>query len=279
MDTFVEKLSGTRRLLLPAALVLLTVLLSGTAVFGRGDPFPRAAAAYLVQVDGSILWSREPARRLPPASLAKLMTALLALERLSPGAEVAVSAAAARETGTRLGLREKERFRAGDLLAAMLVASANDACRALADALAPEARFTAMMNERARQWGMHDSHFTNGCGHDDGGTYSSAADLAILADHALAHPAIRGLAALPGLAIVSAGGRTVSFTNTNALIGRFPGITGLKTGFTPQAGKCLIASAEREGRRVLLVMLDAANRWWDAEDILRLALAHGALPE
>ncbi len=259
-------------------LLVLGLLLAGQPAYGQADPFPQIAAAYLVEVDGQILWSHQASQRLPPASLTKLMTALVVLDRLPPATVVTVSRAAAAATGSRLGLREKERLRAGDLLAGMLIASANDACRALMDAVAEKPRFVTMMNQQARQWGMSDSHFTNGCGHDEPAHYTSARDLAVLAEKALSRPAIRALAALPGLAIATVdGARQYRFTSTNALLGRCPGVNGLKTGYTPRAGKCLIASAERGPHRVLLVMLNATNRWWDAEDILNLAFAHETL--
>ncbi len=259
-----------------ALLLFSALVLAGQpAAAGVADPFPQTASAYLVRVDGQVLWSHQPQRHLPPASLTKLMTALLVLEHLPPGREISVSPAAARESGTRLGLKAGERFRAGELLAAMLVDSANDACRALADAVSPPDRFIALMNRQARQWGMRDTHFGNACGHDGPDHYSTVHDLTILADQGLGHPEIRGLAALPELTITTSDGRRrFHFANTNELLGRSPGVVGLKTGFTPRAGKCLIAYAERGGHRILLVMLNAHDRWWDAADILDLALAH-----
>lgn len=257
--------------------LLFGLVLVSRPALGETDPFPHMAAAYLVQVDGQTLWGKQPALRLPPASLTKLMTALLVLDQVQPAAEVVVSRAAAGETGTRLGLRERERFRARDLLAAALIASANDACRALMDKVAGQQRFVAMMNQRARLWGMADTHFSNGCGHDGPAHYSSARDLAVLAEKALAQPVIRELAARSELAIASIDGRQQHrLASTNALLGRCPGVIGLKTGHTRLAGNCLIAYAERGGRHVLLVMLNAPNRWWDAADIFTLAFGHGA---
>src|SRR5512144_2357827 len=122
----------------------------------------------MVQADSNVLWSRHTDRHLPPASLTKLMTALLVLEHGQPDEAVTVTPDATRETGSRLGLKTGERFRLHDLLAAALLPSANDACQALADHLAgDEARFVARMNRRAQELGMHGTHFTNACGHDE----------------------------------------------------------------------------------------------------------------
>src|SRR5262250_1999773 len=114
------------------------------------DPYPWIASAYVVKRDGMLLWAGQPDARLPPASLAKLMTALLALERGQLDEEVTVDKAVLQATGTRIGLKAGEKLRAQDLLAATVVRSANDACRSLAAYLGPSVeKFVAKMNERA----------------------------------------------------------------------------------------------------------------------------------
>lgn len=235
-----------------------------------GNPWPQVAAAYLVRVGGESRWGNELHRRLPPASLTKVMSALLILERYRPEALLTVSPAAAAETGTRLGLRAGEQFRGQDLLAGMLLNSANDACHVLVEAVGgDEAGFVVQMNRRAAELGLTDTHFANGCGHDQPGHYSSVEDLARLAELVGRNPVFAQLVATRELLITTADRRrSFPLKNANALLGRYPGVIGLKTGFTPQAGKCLIALAEREGVRVLLVMLNAPNRWWDATALL-----------
>jgi D-alanyl-D-alanine carboxypeptidase (penicillin-binding protein 5/6) len=255
------------------------VLLSGWAAAHAGNlPFPVEAASYLVQVNDETRWESEVGRRLPPASLTKIMTVLLVLEQYQPEEVVTVSSAAARETGTRLGLKAGERMRVGDLLAASLLMSANDACHSLADHVAgDEQRFVQLMNRRAGEWGLKATHFTNACGHDAAQHYSSASDLATLAGKALGYPAFVELVAKRALTIQSAdGSRSFALENKNALIGRYDGAVGVKTGYTRKAGKCLIALAQRGGVKVLLVMLHASNRWWDASDILDYAFSHKA---
>lgn len=240
------------------------------------DPFPEVATSYLVEVNGETVWERNPRHRLPPASLTKLMTALLLVEQGKLESTATIGRAAAHETGTRIGIKPGEQFRVADLLAAALIDSANDACHALADfAAGSEARFTQAMNKRAAQLGMRDTHFVNACGHDARNHYSSTHDLALLAHELLKHPEITALTARPGARIVTKDGkRSFSFDSRNALIGRYRGALGLKTGYTPRAGKCLVAYAERGKDRVLLVMLHGNDRWWDAVDILDLAFDH-----
>lgn len=244
---------------------------------GAPLPFDVQANAYLVEVNGQERWAKAAQRALAPASLTKLMTALLVLEHGGLDASVAVSEAAARETGTRLHLRAGERLSVHDLLRATLVHSANDACHALAaHVAASEARFVQRMNERAKAWGLSATHFVNACGHDHPQHRSSARDLAALAKRVMAQPVLAAIVALPEAVLYTQGStpRSFSMPNSNALIGRYEGVQGVKTGYTPAAGKCVVVLAQRGTQRVLLVLLHGGNRWWDASDILDHAFAH-----
>jgi D-alanyl-D-alanine carboxypeptidase (penicillin-binding protein 5/6) len=235
-----------------------------------GNPYPWIAAAYVVKRDGALLWSGSADRRLAPASLAKLMTALLALERGALDEPVTVRRGVLQATGTRIGLKPGEKLRAGDLLAATVVRSANDACRALAEHLGKTVNnFVLRMNERAAALGLANTHFADPCGHDREGQYASAADLMVLAEQVMRHDEYLRLARLERVTVRTLdGGRSFPLRNTNALIGRYPGAIGLKTGYTEAAGTCLVALAERDGVRVLAVLLNAPNRWWNAVGLL-----------
>jgi D-alanyl-D-alanine carboxypeptidase (penicillin-binding protein 5/6) len=195
---------------------------------------------------------------------------LLVLERGELERVIAVSGGVAQETGTRLGFKPGERWRIRDLLAAMVIRSANDACRALAEDLGRTTpRFVDLMNRRARALDLQDTRFADPCGHDRDLQFSTARDLARLAEEVVRHPEYLQLARKPRDVVSSADGkRTFEFDNTNALIGRYPGAIGVKTGHTDLAGNCLVALAERNGVRVLVVMLNARNRWWHAVGLL-----------
>lgn len=257
----------------------LCLLCHATWAAPQPDLFPQVASAYRVEIDSVPTWERKTHERLPPASLTKLMTALLVLERGQLEESARISQAATRETGSRLKLKTNERFSVRDLLTATLLQSANDACHALADHLAGSERaFVDQMNRRAQQLGLRDTQFRNACGHDAPGHYSTAHDLARLSRTLLEQPQLLALTARARTTIVSQAGKSYPLVNKNALIGRYPGALGLKTGYTAQAGKCLVAYAKRGAHEVLLVILHGNDRWWDAVDILDIAFDHARLP-
>ncbi|MFC4819661.1 D-alanyl-D-alanine carboxypeptidase family protein [Dokdonella ginsengisoli] len=242
------------------------------------DAYPDVAEAYWVELDGRPLWAGRADARLPMASLAKLMTALVAVEQGGLDAWAEVSAGAAAETGTRIGLRRGERVTRRDLLLAAMVRSANDACRALADAVGaaidtrdPTGAFVARMNVRAGSLGLTNTHYANPCGHDEAAQYTSARDLAVLSRAVLAEPVLAEAAQRRELRLTTQAGRTLSARTTNALLDGLAGARGLKTGTTPAAGRCLVAVVERGGRRVLAVLLHAPERWWDSVGLVELA--------
>lgn len=236
------------------------------------DAFPGVAAAYLVLADDTVVFAAEPHRRWPPASLAKLALALVVADAASPDAIATVSARAAAATGSRAGLRAGDRVRVRDLVAAAMMASGNDACLALAEHVAGnESAFVSAMNARMQGLGLSDTVFVNACGHDAPGMRTSAADVATLARAVLAQPVIATWTRTEAHTIRTLGGRELRLRNTNAFVGRVPGVTGLKTGYTARAGRNLVLTAEREGHRVTVVLLGARDRWWDAAAMLERA--------
>jgi serine-type D-Ala-D-Ala carboxypeptidase (penicillin-binding protein 5/6) len=158
-------------------------------------------------------------------------------------------------------------------VAATIQHSANDACHAVAAHVAgDEAAFVRLMNVRAAAMGLRATRFTNACGHDHPGHRSTARELAVLGVAAMANPRYAAHAAESGGTIRALeSGREFRIGNKNELIGRYRGAIGIKSGSTPRAGKCIAALAERDGVRVLLVLLDARERWWTAVDMLNHA--------
>lgn len=244
------------------------------------DRYPGLAAAYLVQVDGKDLWAGNADARLPPASLTKIMTALVVLEDYRPDDVVQVGDSAARATGTRLKLKAGDRLTVSALMTGMLMVSANDACAALADHVAgSSALFVARMNERAAKLGLANTRFENPCGFDAKAHFSSARDLAALSQAAMRHPEFAAIVSRATDTVTSTDGRrSWQLKNRNALVGTYAPAVGIKTGYTGKAGKCLIAAAEKDGTRVLVVMLNATSRWWDTIGLIERAFdaAHAA---
>jgi len=261
---------------------LVTVLLLGA--FGSAgahsradshDPYHRSASAYAAVLDGQLLWGSNLDVRREPASLTKLLTALVVLDSdWQPDALLSVSHDAAHTKRPRVGLHTGENLRADEALTAMLMHSANDACLLLVEHAAGSLdAFAARMNARAAQLGMQDSHFVHPCGFDAEGQYSTVTDLLRLAKVAHADPRIAHIAAQEQATISTASGRQLAFKNTNQLLWRLDGVVGLKTGYTSRAGHCLIAVAEQSGHRVWLVLLDSHQRWWTAHRIITDAFA------
>ena len=245
--------------------LLLFVLLS-PALGTEMAPISLHAKAYLVKKDGAPLWAHRERESLPPASLTKIMTALLALELGHLEQIVVISPEAAAETGSRIGLRAGDRLTLNDLLQAMLIKSANDAAHAVAEAVGGSTEiFITLMNARAATLQMTDTHYADVSGHDFADHYSSARDLAILAETAMQDPRFRRVVATQELKIRTIDAkRTFHFRNSNRLIGTLPEVTGIKTGYTRGAGRCLVSMAERDGSQVLVVLLNDTQRWSDA---------------
>jgi len=256
--------------------VLLLAAIPAQNVEAAASAFSNPPPSYLLRVNGQTFRERNPHTRRAPASLTKIMTALIVIEGCDDLDEVVVvSRGAALETGSRIGLRRGERLTVRNLLAATLMASANDACRALADhAGGNQKDFVALMNARARSLGLENTRFSNACGHDSAGLYSTAHDLAVLSEKAMSVPLFANMVARRSMRIKTVnGGRTFYLRNKNRLIGNYPGALGIKTGTTPNAGQCLVALAEREDRKVLLVIMHARRRWQTAPAMLDAAFA------
>ena len=253
----------------------LTALPHSTSAHDPADrPVINASALYLVELQsGRVLLDKNATRRLPPASLTKIMTALIALEA-APLQQVVKIDRRAIVHHSSYDFRPGEEFLLRDLVTAMLVASANDACEAIAWHIAgDDKRFVAMMNKRARTLGLVNTHFVNPCGFDAPGHYSTAADLAVLTEQALQQPFFSMMVRTVFRDIATVDGtRQIALRSTNELLVD-PDVTGVKTGYTSKAGRCLIASMFKDGHRLLLVGLNVRDRWEQATRLLRYGQA------
>jgi len=271
-----EVLRFKMKYLLSATILIFTLVLPFAAFSSQtNDPFPKASASYLVQVKGNTLWAHDPDRRLPLASITKIMTALIVIENCKLDDVVTVGNSVLQETGTKLGLRVGEKWKVVDLLKGALIYSGSDACAALADHLAgSEDKFVEIMNRRAKELGLTNTHFQNPVGHDNEEHYSTANDIAKLANKALTYPIFAEIVShrLDKMKAINSK-RTLKIKNKNEMFGTFAGMKGVKTGYTPEAGKCLVALAGRNGTDVLLVLLNSPRRWKVADEIMQKAFA------
>jgi serine-type D-Ala-D-Ala carboxypeptidase (penicillin-binding protein 5/6) len=252
-------------------------------VFELARPAPtppaiKARAAILVDLDSGItLFQLDPHRRHAPASLTKVVTALVALDHLRLDQLVTVPASINQLPwdSTRMGLRVGEQLSVRELLEGLFLDSGNDAAITLAEAAMPRPAFVAMMNAKASALGMADTHFVNPIGLDDPGHYSSAADLASAAIELTSrYPVVAAMAAAATLTLpATALHHAYALYNLNQLIRTYPGATGLKTGWTGQAGGCLIATATRGGRHLLVVVLGSPRIFDEAAALLDFGFA------
>jgi D-alanyl-D-alanine carboxypeptidase (penicillin-binding protein 5/6) len=242
----------------------------------RAVPAPpalKSRAAILIDLDTrSTLYQLDAHGRHAPASLTKVVTALVALDLMGLDQVVTVPASINQLPldSTRMGLRVGERLTVRELLYGLFLNSANDAAITLSEAAMPRSAFVARMNAKAAALGMGDSHFVNPIGLDDAGHYTSAADLARAAMELQArHPEVAAMAAVPALTLpATATHHAYSLYNLNQLIRTYAGATGLKTGWTGQAGGCLIATATRDGRHLLVVLMGSPRVFREAAALL-----------
>ena len=217
-----------------------------------------ASAAVLMDAGtGQVMYDHNGGRRMLIASTTKIMTALVVLERASPGEKVTVRQEHMTE-GSSMYLKPGERVTVEELLYGLLLCSGNDAAAALADHCGGTASFVRRMNGLARELGMEDTSFANPSGLDDDGHYSTARDMARLAVYAAGnHTFVR----LCSTRSVTVGGRTM--TNHNRLLRSIDGCIGLKTGYTRAAGRTLVSCVRRNGRTLVAVTLQDGNDWAD----------------
>jgi D-alanyl-D-alanine carboxypeptidase (penicillin-binding protein 5/6) len=236
-----------------------------------------APAAILVDENtGAVLWAKRARQRRPIASTTKIMTAILALEHLPLERVVRVNPIVPRAALGREGLRAHERVAVWKLMYGLLLFSGNDDALQLAiSAAGSKGAFLALMNEKARELGLRDTHFASPSGVVDRGNYSSAHDLASLARYALAIPRFRTIVRTR-VAHVKWSKPTYAktYVNKNELLGTYRGANGVKTGWTTLAGHCLVASATRGSTSLIVVVLHAPNPYGDARRLLNFGFAN-----
>ncbi len=226
---------------------------------------------------GEILFQNNSELKLPPASVTKLMVMLLVLEAIDKGQikltdTVTASPEACKMGGSQIWLEPGEQMTVAELLKAVCIVSANDSSYALAEHLSgSEENFIALMNKRAAELGLKDTHYVNTTGLEPSsggaGNITSARDMAFLAREVIKHPTVFRWS---GVWIDSLRGGKSFLRNTNNLVRFYQGCDGLKTGFTNQAGFCLVATAKRQGVRLVAVVMKASNSQIRSKDVSKL---------
>ena len=239
-------------------------------------------AALMDVASGQMLYERDAHKRLPIASVTKVMTLLLVMEAIDHGQislkdNVTCSATAASMGGSQIWLKENETMSVHELVKAAAVVSANDACAALAEHISGSIEgFVAAMNARAKELGMKDTQFLDCCGLDDN-AYSSAYDVAVMSRELIRHEEITAYTTIWMDTLRNGQSQLV---NTNKLVRFYQGATGLKTGTTSTAGHCLSATAQRGGLSLVAVVLGCATtqeRFGGARKMLDYGFANYAV--
>ncbi len=234
---------------------------------------PRAGLLFNLTT-GRVLWQRNPYLRLPIASLTKMMTALLVVHSAPPNAPVLITRQAVDMPGSKVGVLPRGRHvPLESLLYGLLLPSGNDAAVALAQHVAGSVnRFVVRMNEQAAALGLGCTRFSSPSGFYDAGNFSCAADLAVLAHVDMEQPRIarvvRSYEAI--LPFPIPGGKLYLYNNNPLLIYKYPGVTGMKTGQTEAAGRCLVATAERHGVRLGAIVLNSQDPGTQDRELLDL---------
>lgn len=245
----------------------------------RAAPEIKALAAVLVdEASGAVLYDKDAHVALPPASLTKIATAVLALEKGDFDAWVDTDVDSSVMRGsTVMGLLPGDRFRLRDLLYGLMLPSGNDAALAIGRFISgSDHAFVAEMNALLRRLGLTDSRFANPHGLGSREHVTSAYDLAMMSRYAMTLPGFRDI--VTARSWTARGSRTLSFTNINTFLSYYPGADGLKTGYTRSAGSTLAASASRNGHRLYAVILNSPSRNEDARLLLNWAYANFTWP-
>lgn len=240
-------------------IMMMTIVASADFGFSLSA---RSAALYIPEID-EFVYSKNINERLPMASTTKIMTALIAIEHSKPDDLVEIPGEACGVEGSSLYLNEGDTLTVCDLLYALLLQSANDAATAIAFKVGGDvASFANMMNGRAQDLGLSDTHFDNPHGLDSTEHYTTARDLAILSAEAMKNDLFRTIVSTYKYSFtVSGNPRTV--VNHNKLLKKYDGVIGVKTGYTRKSGRCLVSSASRDGLELIAVTLDAPDDWRD----------------
>lgn len=253
-----------KKTLIASLLIALIFPVGAFAAEGTVDLAPDTRSAILMDMDtGTILYEKEADKRLPPASITKIMTMLLIMEAIDDGKiqysdMVTTSERAASMGGSQIFLEVGEQMSVEDMLKGIAVASGNDATVAMAEHIAgTEENFIQMMNDKAEQLGLENTHFMNTNGLPTDNHYTSARDIAVMSRELLKYEDILRFTSIYEDYLRKDSSNPFWLVNTNRLVKFYDGVDGLKTGFTQESKYCLAATAKRGDMRVIAVVMGA----------------------
>ena len=254
---------------------LIAVQLAALAL-AAGAPSVSAASAIVIEPKtGAVLYEKNARQRLSMASTTKIMTGLILAEQPSLDKEIVTTDEMVRVEGSSMGLRAGFTVSYRSLLYGLLLVSGNDAANTIAISIAgSRLAFAELMNARAKELGMKDTHFVTPSGLDDKEHYTTAYDMAILAAKALENSDFAAAAGSKTATVMFGNPpRQYMLGNHNRLLRTYKGAIGVKTGFTKKSGRCLVSAADREGKRVIAVTLKASSDWNDHTRMLDYGLS------
>lgn len=232
---------------------------------------PISAQSYIAYdvASGEVITAKDPDKRLMPASTTKMMTALIALSEYDPK-EIMTVSRASEAIGHIVDFIPGEQFRAEDMIRAMMINSGNDAAVSLADHHPSGYQvFVSLMNQKAISLGLKNTHFSNVSGVEADDHYSSARDLVTIAVEAMKNTAFREIVSTKTATITTIDGkRTHKLENLNKLLWDVPGVIGVKTGWTENAGDCLVSYSTRNNHDIIVVVLNSTNRFADSTKLI-----------
>ncbi len=242
--------------------------------FKTPPPISAKSAVVIDAKTGVVLYERDPDIRHLPASTAKLMTALVSLERCSP--DKVISIGSVNSEGTQMGLSTGDLVTVRNLLYGLLVASGNDAAYALAyGCYNSYEQFISSMNQKANELGMANTRFENPAGFDSPSQYTTARDLVKLAKVAVANPLIAQIVATKSIVLTDeTGNKAYYLENINELLGEVEGLEGIKTGQTEGSLQILVSKTTRDSNTIIVAILGSSDRFDESKKIIEWAFAN-----
>lgn len=253
--------------------VIVLIISFNINVFAMADS--AECACVINALTGDVVFSKNMNKRHAMASTTKIMTAIIALENCGMDEVITVSANAAAQEGSAAYISENNQIYMKDMLYGLMLNSGNDAAMAIAEHVAGDAeKFADLMNEKALEMGLRDTHFVNPSGLDDPEHFTTAGELALIARYALSNQDFREIVSTQTYQAQPINSEEkLYFSNHNKMLSLYDGAVGVKTGFTKATGRCLVSAAERDGMEFIAVTLGDSNDWNDHMEMLDYAFS------